>query len=162
MTKLILTTCVILSLSTGLHASPINKFIVSIDSKLVTFPTSPIFRDGVWLVPLETVCKELGLKVEMPDGEDMVVICGSGESELCVPLQLHEKAFNIDNVTYAKLEDIAEPFGFEIYKVSETELEIVRPDQLAPKFTLPDLDDTPKRLQDFRGKKTLLYIWGSW
>ncbi len=162
MTKLILTTCVILSVATGLHASPVSKLKVSIDSKLVAFSASPIYKNGTWLVPIETLGKQLGLKVEMPDGEEMVVICGSGESELCVPLQLDEDAFSIDNVTYAKLEDITEPFGFEIYKATETELEIVRPEQLAPKFTLPDLDDTPKRMQDFRGKKTLLYIWGSW
>ncbi len=162
MTKFILTTCVILSIATGLSASPISNLKVSIDSKLVTFPTSPIFKNGTWLIPIETLCKQLGLKVETPDGEDMVVICSSGESELCVPLQLGESAFKVDNVTYAKPKDIAEPFGFEIYSASDTELEIVRPEQLAPKFTLSDLDDTPKRLQDFRGKKTFLYIWGSW
>ena len=33
---------------------------------------------------------------------------------------------------------------------------------LAPEFTLPDLEGTSKHLRDFRGKKTLLYVWGSW
>lgn len=162
MTKLILTTCVILSIATGLSASPVSNLKVSIDSKLISFPTSPVSKNGAWLVPIETLCKQLDLKVETPDGEDMVIICGDGESELCVPLQFGERAFSIENVIYAKPEHIAEPFGFEIYSASETELEIVRPEQLAPKFTLPDLDDTSIRLQDFRGKKTLLYIWGSW
>lgn len=162
MTKLILTTCVVLSIATALNASPVSDLKVSIDSKLITFTTPLIFKKDVWLVPVDTLCKKLGLKVETPDGGEIVVICGSGESELCVPLQLGERAFNIDNVTYAKLMDITEPFGFEIYKISDSEVEIVRPEQLAPNFTLPDLDDTPKRLQDFRGKKTLLYIWGSW
>lgn len=162
MTKFILTTYVILSIATGLSASPISNLKVSIDSKLITFPTSPIFKNGAWLVPIETLCKQLGLRVEMSDDGEMVVICGDGESELCVPLQLDESAIRIGEVTYAKPEDIVEPFGFEIYSASDTDLEIVRPEQLAPKFTLPDLDDTPKRLQDFRGKKTLLYIWGSW
>ena len=162
MTKLILTTCVILSFSIGLHASSVSNLKVSIDSKLISFSTNPILKNGAWLVPIETLCKQLELKVDIPDEGEMVVICGSGESELCVPLLLGERAFSIDNVTYAKLEDITEPFGFEIYKTTESELEIVRPEQLAPKFTLPDLDATPKRLQDFRGKKTVLYIWGSW
>ena len=162
MTKLILTTCVILCLATGLHASPANKVRVSIDSKLITFRTSPILKNGEWMVPIDSLCEQLELKTEIPEGGEMVVICSSGASELCVPLQLGESAFKVDNITYAKPEDIVEPFGFEIYSPSETELEIVRPDQLAPKFTLPDLDDTRKHLQDFRGKKTLLYIWGSW
>ena len=162
MTKLILTACAILSIATTLYASPVSDLKVSIDSKLITFPVSPILKNDVWLVPIDTLCKELGLKAETPDSGEMVVICGDGESELCVPLQLGEQAFNIDNATYAKLEDVIEPFGFEIYKISQTEFEIVRPEQLTPNFMLPDLDDNPKRLRDFRGKKTLLYIWGSW
>lgn len=163
MMKLIFTTCVMLSFAVGLQAAPVKKLQISIDSLPVTFTSTPIFKNGTWLVPLESVCKQLGLKVETPDGGDIVVICGGGEeSELCVPLQFGESAFNIDSVTYAKLASITEPFGFEIYKVSETELEVVRPEQLASQFTLPDLDNTPRRLQDFRGKKTLLYIWGSW
>ena len=162
MTKLILTTCVILSIATGLSASPVSNLKVTIDSKLISFPTPPIFKNGAWLVPIETLCKQLGLKVETPNAEDMVVICGSGELELCVPLKLGESAFKIDKIIFAKPKDIIEPFGFEIYSGSDTELDIVRPERLAPTFTLSDLDDTPKRLQDFRGKKTLLYIWGSW
>ncbi len=162
MIKLTLTTCVILFLATGLQAAPIKKLQLSIDDQLTKFISTPIFKDGAWLVPLEPVCKQLGLKIDVPDGSDMVVLCGGEESELCVPLQFGEDAFSIDDVTYAKIESITEPFGFEIYKASETQFEIIRPEQLAPKFTLPDLDGTPKRLQDFRGKKTFLYIWGSW
>ncbi|MDE0481497.1 MAG: hypothetical protein OXI67_02845 [Candidatus Poribacteria bacterium] len=163
MIKLILTTCVLLSFTIGLQAAPVKKLQISIDSQPIKFTSAPIFKSDTWFVPLESFCKKLGLKVETPDGGDMAVICGGGEeSELCVPLQFGESTFNIDNVTYAKLESITAPFGFEIYKASETLLEIIRPEQLAPKFTLPDLDDTPRRLQDFRGKKTLLYIWGSW
>lgn len=161
MMKLILTTCLMLSFAIGLQAAPIKKLQISIDNQLITFTSAPIFKNGAWLVPLEPVCKQLGL-VQLPNSGEMVVICGGGESELCVPLQFGESAFNIDGVTYAQLENITEPFGFEIYKASETKLEVVRPEQLAPKFTLTDLDDTPRRLQDFRGKKTLLYIWGSW
>lgn len=163
MIKLILTTCIALSVAMGLQATPVKKLQISIDSQPVTFTAAPIFKSGTWFVPLESFCKRLGLKVETPDSGDMAVICGGDEeSELCVPLQFGESAFNIDGVTYAKLKNITEPFGFEIYKASETMLEIIRPEQLAPKFTLPDLDDTSRRLQDFRGKKTLLYIWGSW
>lgn len=34
--------------------------------------------------------------------------------------------------------------------------------QLAPDFALPDLDGKKLSLSDFRGKKTAVYIWGSW
>lgn len=163
MMKIVLTTCIVLSFVIALQAAPVKKLQISIDNQLITFTAAPIFKNGAWLVPLESFCKQLGLKVETPDPGEMAVICGEGEeSELCVPLQFGKSAFNIDSVTYANIKNITEPFGFEIYKVSETELEVVRPEQLAPQFTLPDLDGTPKRLQDFHGKKTLLYIWGSW
>ena len=162
MTKLILTTCVVLSVAIGSQAAPIQNLKVTIDNRLVAFTSAPIFKVNAWLVPIESICEQLDLKVEYPDGGSMAVICGGQESELCVPLHFSENAFSIHGVTYAQLESITEPFGFEIYKVSDTELEVVRPELLAHTFTLSDLDDTPRRLQDFRGKKTLLYIWGSW
>ena len=142
MMKLILKTCVMLSFAIGLQAAPAKKLQISIDGQPITFATAPIFKSGTWFVPLESLCKQLGLTSETPDNGDIAVICGGRASELCVPLQFGESTFNIDGVTYAKPESITEPFGFEIYKVSETKLEVVRPEQLAPKFTLPDLDDT--------------------
>lgn len=163
MIKLILAACITLSLAIGLQAASTDKLQILIDNQPVTFSHAPKLKDGVWLVPIEPFCKQLGLKVEYPDGAEMAVICGGAEeSELCVPMNLGEDVLSINKVNYAKLESITEPFGYEIYKTSETQLEVIHPKQLAPKFTLPDLEDKPKRLQDFRGKKTLLYIWGSW
>jgi len=162
MTRLILTTCVVLSCAIGLQAAPVKNLQISLDNQLISFSINPIFKNGAWFVPLEDLCKQLELKVEYPDSGEIVVICGSGESDLCVPLRFGEEALSIDSITYATPASITEPFGFEIYKASESQFEIIRPEQLAPQFTLPDLDDTPKHLKDFRGKKTLLYIWGSW
>lgn len=34
--------------------------------------------------------------------------------------------------------------------------------QSLPDLTLPDLNGQPVRLADFRGKRLLLYVWGSW
>ena len=162
MMKLILTTCIVLSFTIGLQTAPAKKLQISIDNQRITWTSAPIFKNGAWLVPLESFCKQLGLKVEYPDGGEMAVICDEGESELCVPLQFGEGVFNIDSIAYTKLESITQPFDFEIYKVSKTQLEVISPEYLAPEFTLPDLNGDPTRLQDFRGKKTLLYIWGSW
>jgi len=36
------------------------------------------------------------------------------------------------------------------------------PGNIAPDFTLPDLDGNLVSLSDFRGKKTLVFIWASW
>ena len=140
-------------------------FQISVDAKPIIFTTPPILKDGIWLVPLEYFAEQIGLKVEYPKGEKMVVLCGGAELERCVPLQLQDSkdgAVDIGGVTYAQPVSIAEPFGFEIYAASPNAMEVIQPEHLAPEFTLPDLQDTPRHLRDFRGKKTLLYVWGSW
>ena len=150
-----------------------QDFQISIESQPITFAAPPILKDGNWFVPLEPFAKRLGLKVEYPEGAKMVVLCGGVTSEICVPLEfqdialqasigLYKSVVDIDGVTYVQPVLVAEPFGFEIYEVSVNRLEVIQSMHLAPEFTLPDLDGTPKHLRDFRGKKTLLYVWGSW
>ena len=142
-----------------------EDFQVSVDARRVTFTTPPIFKNGTWLVPLKPFAEQLGLKIEYPEGSEMVVLCGGVESELCVPVQFQDNkdgALDIDGVTYVHPTHIAEVFGYEIYEASKNRLEVIHPAHLAPEFTLPDLADTPRQLRDFRGKKTFLYVWGSW
>ena len=140
-------------------------FQISIDAQPVVFTAPPIVKDGVWLVPLERFAERLGLKVEYPEGEEMAVLCGETESERCVPLRFQDSkdgVVDIQGVVYARPASVTEPFGFEIYSTSSNRLEVIQPMQLAPEFTLPDLQGTQRHLRDFRGKKTLLYVWGSW
>jgi len=140
-------------------------FQISIDAQPVVFTAPPILKDGVWLVPLERFAKRLGLKMEYPEGEEMAVLCGETESERCVPLRFQDSkdgVVDINGVVYARPASVTEPFGFEIYSISSNRLEVIQPMQLAPEFTLPDLQGTQRHLRDFRGKKTLLYVWGSW
>lgn len=142
-----------------------KDFQVLVDARRVTFTMPPIFKNGTWLVPLKPFAQQLGLKAEYPEGSEMVVLCGGVESELCVPLQFQDSkdgALDFDGVTYVDPAHIAKIFGYEIYEVSKNRLEVIHPTHLAPEFTLPDLTDTPRHLRDFRGKKTFLYIWGSW
>ena len=136
---------------------------ITVDAQRLTFAVPPILKEGRWFVPLESFAKQLGLKVEYPEGAKMVVLCGG--SDLCVPLEFQDSekgVVDIDGVTYVQPGRVTEPFGFEIYEVSTNRLEVIQPMHLAPEFTLPDLEGTPIRLRDFRGKKTLLYVWGSW
>jgi hypothetical protein len=140
-------------------------FQISVDAQPITFTAPPLLKDGVWLVHLESFAKRLGLKVEYPEGEKMAVLCGETESEFCVPLRFQDSkngVVDINGVTYVQPTSITEPFGFEIYKVSSNRWEVLQPMHLAPEFTLPDLQGTQRHLRDFRGKKTLLYVWGSW
>ena len=142
-----------------------NDFQVSVDAQRIEFTKPAIFKDGAWLVPLERFAKHLELKVEYPEGTEMVVLCDGVESELCVPLQFQDGkagAVDIEGVTYVQPASLAKTFGFEIYKASANTLEIIQPVYLAPEFTLPDLEANPRHLKEFRGKKTFLYVWGSW
>lgn len=151
--------------STEVDSIEKDKFQISVDAQPIKFTTPPVLKDDLWLVPLDHFAKRLGLKVEYPEGEEMVVLCGAAESEICVPLRLQDSkngAIDIDGITYAQPVSVAEPFGFEIYEISPNKLEVMQPMHLASEFTLPDLQETPRSLRDFRGKKTLLYVWGSW
>ena len=138
---------------------------ITIDAQRLAFAVPPILREDRWFVPLEPFAKQLGLKVEYPEGAKIAVLCGGETSELCVPLEFQDRekgVVDIEGVTYVQPVRVTEPFGFEIYEVSTNQLEVIQPMHLAPEFTLPDLEGTPRHLQDFRGKKTLLYVWGSW
>lgn len=142
-----------------------EDFQVSVDGRRVEFTAAPIAKEGTWFVPLKPFAEQLGLKVEYPQGTEMVVLCGGVESELCVPLRFQngdDGAIDIDGVTYVQPAHISKTFGFEVYKAASNQLEVIHPTHLAPEFTLPDLEDVPRRLRDFRGKKTFLYVWGSW
>ena len=160
--------CAVGSVQIGFTEGEIMKkedFQVSVDGRRVEFATSPISKEGTRFVPLKPFAEQLGLKVEYPQGTEMVVLCGGVESELCVPLQFQngdDGAIDIDGVTYVQPAHISKTFGFEVYKASANRLEVIHPTHLAPEFTLPDLEDVPRRLRDFRGKKTFLYVWGSW
>ena len=142
-----------------------ENFQVSVDGQRLEFTPSPIFKEGTWFVPLKPFAEQLGLKIEYPQGTERVVLCGGVESELCVPLEFQnadDGVVNIDGVTYVAPAHISKTFGFKVYKASANQLEVIHPTHLAPEFTLPDLEGTPKHLQEFRGKKTFLYVWGSW
>ena len=142
-----------------------EDFQVSVDGRRVEFTASPISKDGTWFVPLKPFAEQLGLKVEYPQGTEMVVLCGGVESELCVSLQFqsgNDGAININGMTYVQPEHISKTFGFEVYEASANQLEVIHPTRLAPEFTLSDLEGVSRHLRDFRGKKTFLYVWGSW
>ena len=142
-----------------------EDFQVTVDGQRVEFTPSPILKDGTWFVPLEPFAEQLGLKIEYPKGAEMGVLCGGVESELCVPLRFQDGkngVVHIDGVPYVQPVNVTEPFDFQIYETSPNQLEVIHIMHLAPEFTLPDLENIPRRLRDFRGKKTFLYVWGSW
>ncbi len=140
-------------------------FHISVESQRVPFTNPPIFEAGRWLVPLERFAGHLGLKVEYPENSGQAVLCGGVDSELCVPLRLEGAESDVverAGVRYVEPTRVTAPFGFKTYETETHGIEVYHPSQLAPEFTLPDLTGTQRALSDFRGKKTLLYVWGSW
>ena len=133
----------------------------------------PLSKEGAWLVPLESFSGLIDAKVEYPTGADTAVVC---RADRCAPLKLGDGlngAVDVDGIVYASPTAIAEPFGFQIRAESPTHIALIEDSGeaanaeraaglLAPDFVLPELDGKPRRLSDFRGKKTLLYLWASW
>ena len=110
-----------------------SDFQVSVDTQPIKFTTPPVLKDDAWLLPLEHFAKQLGLKVEYPEGGKMVVLCGGTESELCVSLRFQDSkngTIDIDGVTYARPASIAEPFGFQIFKHHQTQWRLSNPHTL--------------------------------
>ena len=98
----------------------------------------------------------------------MVVLCGGIESELCVPTpKFQDDAKKVlwtlmVSLTYSP-SHIAETFGFEdLRSIGEPIRSYPSEHTLPPNSRFPDLTDTPRSLQNFQGKKTFLYVWGSW
>ena len=176
-------TLIVLFLATWFFSTPagaearkgeaMEKLSILIDGEQVTFASPPVLKDDRWLVPLESFSKHIGAKVEYPQGAEMAVVC---QADRCVSLKFGDitrGALQMDGIVYASPAAIAEPFGFHIQTKSPNQMEIFKggikmagtgntAGQLAPDFTLPDLNGNPRKLSDFRGKKTLLYLWASW
>ena len=119
MIKLILPIILIMSIGIAANAEPIRKLMVSIDNQAIDFPSPAILKDSEWLVPLDPITQKLGLTVKTE--QDLLVICGTGDSELCVPLQLDTDVFHIDGSNYTKLKNITQPFGYQLYRSGLTQ-----------------------------------------
>ena len=84
-----------------------EDFQISVDGRRVEFTKPSIFlkKDNVWMVPLADFTKQLGLKVEYPNGENIAVLCGGTESKLCVPLRFQDSkngVVHIHGVVYVQ------------------------------------------------------------
>ena len=61
------------------------------------------------------------------------------------------------------MEAVSLPYKEEKEKPVSTEvLKIPQIGQLAPDFTLPTLDGEKTSLNDYRGKKLIVFMWASW
>ena len=148
---------------------PMKKLTLLIDSKPVKLIPSPLIQEDRWLVPLESFCHLIGAKVDYPDGMEMVVIC---KEQQCVPITFDDTSLIATNeVVYASPKMVAELLGLLVSSTSEDQIEIntisraaqdTRIFEIPAWFSLPDLKGRKISFSQFRGKKTLLYLWASW
>lgn len=117
-------------------------------------------------VPVGRFCAAIGAKVEDQGGR--VVVCSG---DLCVPVDPVGSADPGDMIRVS-LSALGEPLGLKWELLRERgELRVttrrpaetgLRAGDLAPDFTLPDLEGRPVSLRDFRGHKVAFYAWASW
>jgi len=144
-----------------------------IDGEGVSLSPNAVLKDGDVLVPLEAFGRKVDLKIEYLEDPEQVTIC---RDDLCIPLMagdVKQGAVFLSEVAFASPSAFAGPAGLGWrYDAEEKVLRIFTGEvsevglgvgDLAPDFTLPDLSTgTPISLSDFRGQKTVFFMWASW
>lgn len=144
--------------------------ILVIDGNPVRVSPSPLTRNDIIWVPLEALCTEIGAYTEVVAEKDRLLVC---QGDRCVPLKRGENTMVVDDVTYAPLDSIATPLGltYEHTDAGSANVPQDLPPQeasptvgaKAPIFTLPDVRTGEMiSLEEYRGKKTLVFAWASW
>lgn len=118
-----------------------------------------VVDEGKLWAPLHAAMKAFDVKLEERQGQR--VLCREERCALLSPQVLRMR----DGVEMVDLFWLAEAFG-----LAQTPARSALPalddapesGGLAPDFTLPDLEGRPRSLSEFRGKKTVVFIWGSW
>ena len=150
-----------------------EPIVLYVDDEMVGLSPSAVVKNGDVLVPLEAFGGRVGLKIEYLEDPEQVTIC---RDDLCIPLMVGDAtqgAVLLSEVAFASPSAFAGPAGLgwrydakeKVLRIftggtSETGLDV---GDLAPDFTLPDLaTGTPISLSDFRGQKTVFFMWASW
>lgn len=166
---------VLLSCSWGVRKEmrDMEPVALYVDDEMVGSSPSAVLKNGNVLVPLEALGRKVGLKIEYLEDPEQVTIC---RDDLCIPLMVGDAtqgAVFLAEVAFASPAVFAGPAGLgwrydeeekvmRIFTGGASEVGLGVGD-LAPDFTLPDLaTGTPISLSDFRGQKTVFFMWASW
>jgi len=131
-------------------------------------PASRLVEDGVW-VPLDAFCNLIDVEAKVLEDGGPLAVC---RDDLCIPLNgVEQDTVSFDGILYAALEAFGEPLGLK-WSVEGDMLNVTSGNgervglgigHRPPAFTLPDLyTGEPVSLSDYRGKKTVFYMWASW
>jgi hypothetical protein len=145
-----------------------EDLVLQLDGKSVVTDPGPR-RDGDHiLVPLLSFAKAVGAEAKVLEVNGPLAVC---RDDLCIPLN-DGSTIEIDDIVFARLAAFGEPLGLS-WEVGGDTLRVKRSGSLKksgvgigdrpPEFSLPDLyTGTPVSLQEYRGRKTVFYMWASW
>ena len=140
-----------------------------LNGEILTLDPSPVTNGKSVLVPLHAFCAAVGAEAKHVDGGPLAVC----RDDLCIPLEGSGETLtqNIGDVLYAPLEAFGGPLGLT-WSVSGSLLSVdadarsevgLGVGDSPPAFTLPDLySGEPVSVADYRGRKTVFYMWASW
>ena len=138
---------------------------VVLDGRPTALTPGPRFDKERVLVPLRAFSEAVGAEVKELDGNGQLAVC---KGDLCIPLSA---VLSLDGAVFVPLAAFGEPLGLK-WKVDGDALRVTSENGVRsglgignrpPDFTLPDLySGEPISLGDYRGKKTVFYMWASW
>lgn len=140
---------------------------VSIDGEKVGIPA--VVQGDEVFVALDTFCKAVNAEAKTLEANGPLAVC---RDDLCIPLNVSgtEDTVTVEGVLFGRLAAFGDPLGLK-WTQNNGSL-VVTSGQAAsglgigntpPPFTLPDLySGEAVSLSDYRGKKTVFYMWASW
>lgn len=140
---------------------------VSIDGQKVAI-SAAVQGDAVF-VALDTFCEAVNAEAKTLEANGPLAVC---RDDLCIPLNVSgtEDTLTVEGVLFGRLAAFGDPLGLK-WTQNNGSL-VVTSGQAAsglgigntpPSFTLPDLySGEAVSLSDYRGKKTVFYMWASW
>jgi hypothetical protein len=143
-----------------------NEMVIYLDGHMVEADISTRIYEGEVMVPVVAFCQflnqelEIAIKVEWPAGEQLLVLC---LEQRCQPLLFRgrrKSALKFNGQVYA-------PFGQIIQLLDLPNRIEIRPKNWERTkrmldLALINLEGKLIHLSQFKGKKTLLYVWASW
>lgn len=145
-----------------------STLLLSVDGK----PSSvqALLQEGAVFVALDAFCQRVNAEAKILEAGGPLAVC---REDLCIPLTGSDTqdTVTVDGVLFGRLEAFGEPLGLSWTVANGTLLVVTEQTmsvglgigQKPPTFVLPDLyDGAPVAVDDYRGKKTVFYMWASW
>ena len=120
-------------------------------------------------VALDHFCEQIDAEAKILESGGPLAVC---REDLCIPLNVSgiEDTMTVDGVLLGRLAAFGDPLGLS-WTQNNGSLVVTSGQVVAglgignvpPSFTLPDLHSgAPVSVSDYRGKKTVFYMWASW